>query len=268
MCCGEYIIGIDLVSCSRNHLQQLMSELAAVAIAVRKEQHAHEWLRPTGVWFTCVATYKACVMSDERAQSVDFGVLKIAPHKWRGTRKPMTADVFNHLLADTRCKDVNYLHLLDFNVSGHFYAEIHAVACHFWNLVKNSPPLHTDTIPAVSVDFESPFSSVNSTLFSLVILYLWNYKNRPIVDFSSSLMQKLLVITQNSGLLTGFLPIWQQWVQPELFEFPSISTTCTALVFSTVLAEWMSRANIFFLVFKLLLTFCHDKWPYATMKSD
>lgn len=84
----------------------------------------------------------------------------------------MTADVFNHLLADTRCKDVKYLHLLDFNVSGHFYAEIHAVTCHFWNLVKNSPPLHTDTIPAVSVDFESPFSSVNSTLFSLVILYL------------------------------------------------------------------------------------------------
>lgn len=120
MCCGEYIIGIDSASCSRNHLQQLMSELAAVAIAVRKEQRAHEWLRPTGVLFTCVATYKACVMSNERAQSVEFRVLKIAPLKWQGTWKPMSADIFNHLLADTRCKAFNYLHLLYFNVSGHF----------------------------------------------------------------------------------------------------------------------------------------------------
>lgn len=62
------------------------------------------------------------------------------------------------------------------------------------DFVSNSPPLCTDTISAASVDFESSFSSsqyhITLSAYSLSVkFYKW-----PRSVFTSSIMQKLLVI--------------------------------------------------------------------------
>lgn len=80
------------------------------------------------------------------------------------------------------------------------------VWCLAWCLdfVSNSPPLCMDTISAASVDFESSFSSskyhIILSAYSLSVkFYKW-----PRSVFTSSIMQKLLVIVRNWGLLPGF----------------------------------------------------------------